>query len=206
MKRTALALILASLGTLPAPAQEKATTLSGKAILVFPDGTWREEQKTDFKFLDMGQRKPRAATAKASILKGKATIFYNPSKWKTKGKEEGGRSSFTHVDGDAQAMIICERIQMPLETLETAALANAKGAAPDSAITRRETRKVNGLDVVMLQIQGTIQKTPFTYLNYYYSGEAGIIQVITFTSRNLFKEYQPDFEDFLNGITLEPSL
>lgn len=188
----------------PLQSQEKAVTSSGKKIIIFQNGTWKNEQDVIKTPATQMLSRPETSTAKASILKGRASIYYNPTKWKPKGNEEGGRTTFLHVDGDAQAMIIAERIQMPIEALEKMALSNAKAAAPDASIVLREVRHVNNLEILMLQVKGKIDGTPFIYYNYYYSGEKGVIQAITFTAQNLFTEYKSDFEDFLNGLSLEP--
>ncbi|MFN8012810.1 MAG: hypothetical protein U0P81_15680 [Holophagaceae bacterium] len=189
---------------LPLPGQEKATTASGRVVLLFPDGTWKEDKPAAVPGGREGATRPRSATEKFPVLKGKASIYYDPQKWKPKGPEEGGRSGFNHVDGDAQSMVITERIQMPLASLEKVALDNAKAAAPDATVAFREMRRVNGQDLLALQIKGTINGIAFIYYGYYYSGERGIIQAIAFTSQNLFQEYKADFEAFLNGLVIEP--
>ena len=199
------AAFLLSLFCLPLFSQEKAVTGSGKILLIYPDGTWKEAKTNIPATGTDGITRSKTSTAKAGILKGRAAIYYNPKKWNPKGIEEGGRTGFIHAEGDAQAIVLTERIQMPMENLEKVALDNAKAAAPDAVVTHRETKHVNGLDVVALQMQGTIQGTRFCYYNYYYSCEKGVIQVITFTSQNLFNEFKADFDDFLNGLTLEPS-
>jgi hypothetical protein len=37
------------------------------------------------------------------------------------------------------------------------------------------------------------------YNGYYYSGEDGIVQFLTFTGKSLFGEYEKDFYNLLNG-------
>jgi hypothetical protein len=204
MNTTILALALISLYGASLYSQEKAVTSAGKTIIVYPDGTWQEFREYVSTDKPEYYVRSKSSTAKVNILKGKATLYYNPRKWNLTKVEEGSQTHFLHKDGDVQAVIIAERIQMPIETLENVALGNAKKAAPDAIITLRETRRVNGLDILALQIKGNIQNTPFKYYNYYYSGGKGVIQVITFTSQNLFNEYIPDFEEFLNGLTIEP--
>ena len=205
MNTNRLATILISLSCMTLLSQERAVTDSGKTVLIYPDGTWKDAKTNTAGTGKNGITRPKVSIGKAAILKGRATIFYNPKKWKPKGDEEGGRTSFVHADGDAQAIVLTERIQMPIENLEKVAIDNAKLAAPDTVITHRETKRVNGLDIVAIQMKGTIQGTRFCYYNYYYSCEKGVIQILTFTSQNLFNEYKPDFEDFLNGLTLESS-
>lgn len=54
----------------------------------------------------------------------------------------------------------------------------------------------------MLQMAGTLSGIRFTYFGYYYSSPNGTVQLITYTSSNLFKEYADDLEDFLNGFVI----
>ncbi len=205
MHTVRLATVLLSIPCLPLFPQERAVTDSGRTVFIFSDGTWKDAKAKVLVTGTDGVIRPITSTSKASILKGRAAIYYNPKKWKPKGNEEGGRSGFIHAEGDAQAIIITERIQMPMENLEKVALDNARSAAPDAVVSRRETKRVNGLDIVALQINATIQGTKFCYYNYYFSNEKGAIQVLTFTSQNLFNEFKPDFEEFLNGLVIEPS-
>jgi len=46
------------------------------------------------------------------------------------------------------------------------------------------------------------EEVAFTFHGYYYSGEVGSIQVLTWTGRNLFKEVKPELEAFLNGFEI----
>jgi hypothetical protein len=203
MNRRILMLVSGTL-LLPLGAQEAATTASGKKVLLYSDGTWKADGKLVAPGAVSQAGIPKAATAKASICKGKASLFYNPKKWKPKGEETGGRSAFEHADGDANAIIITERIEIPTESLETVALTNAKNAAPDAQITFKESRVVNGAKVEVIALKGTIAGIKFQYFGYYVSGAFGTIQAITYTSQNLFEEYKADFVDFLNGLVLAP--
>jgi len=63
--------------------------------------------------------------------------------------------------------------------------------------------QVNGAEVLMLRLEGTIQGIAFTYFGYYFGGPAGSVQVVTYTGQNLFKEFRPDFEDLLNGLKVQ---
>ena len=189
----------------PLFAQEKATTDSGQKVLLFKDGTWKPEIKVAtpnsktaifVKSVD--------STTKVSIARGKFSLYFNPKKWKQKGPEEGGRSAYEHKDGDGNALILTERTQMPLELFKAQVLTNAKNAAPDAEIFFSETRKVNGHDILAMQIKGNMKGMAIHYYGYYYTGKEGCIQVLTYTTENLFEEFKSDFDEFLNGLVLEP--
>ena len=48
-------------------------------------------------------------------------------------------------------------------------------------------------------MDATIQGIPISYINYYYSGKAGAVQVMAYTGQNLMDEYNTDLMDLLNG-------
>ena len=201
--RSALPLIaLLSLSSSLLVAQERATTASGKQVLLFPNGTWKPETKASLQ-PQGGFKRPVKSTDKITFNKSKFVVYYNASMWKKFGQDQPTRQMYQHKDGDGYAVIIAERMQVPLDSLKSIALNNAKNAAPDAAITFEENRVVNGIHVLVLQIKGTIQGMAVTYFGYYYAGAEGCIQVLTYTTDNLFNEFKNDFQDLLNGLTIE---
>ena len=68
---------------------------------------------------------------------------------------------------------------------------------------REKRRRVNGTEVLMLEIDTSLRGVPLTYLGYFYGGSPGTVQLLTFTGRNLVDEFRADFEEFLNGLTVK---
>ena len=139
------------------------------------------------------------ATRRVDILRGQLAVFIDPAKWRETKSTDPGKTTFQHASGDGYAMVIAERLQVQLPQLKKIALDNARNAAPDARVVLDEMRRVNGLDVVAMQITGTMSGVLFVYYGYYYSGPEGSVQIITYTGQNLFAEYKADFEEFLNG-------
>ena len=133
------------------------------------------------------------------IHAGSTRLSYDPTRWTQEPSTDRTKMTFQHADGDGYALVIRERLQMSLDALKEIALNNAMQAAPDAKIVFEEPRVVNGTKVLCLVIEGTTSGIAFTYYGYYYSGKSGIVQIVTYTGQNLFEEYKPDFEDFLNG-------
>jgi hypothetical protein len=185
-----------------------ATTAGGRDVILNPNGTWHyvEEVETPSQ-ADNGLPqffRPKSATV---LLKGKRVtygLWYDRSKWLPDQDIDNASAEFelTHVEGDRYVVIIPERIQIPLETLKIAAIANAKKVAPDTRISFEEKRIVNGRKILFLKMDATIQGIPVSYINYYYSGKAGAVQLMTYTGQNLVEEYQPDIMDLLNGFEI----
>jgi hypothetical protein len=180
----------------------KAITEDGREVILYPDGTW-EMYKKDGQ-LSYLYKKPLSSQKFVTDKHGIYNIWFNENKWELQKEHFNPDTSFefTHKDGDVYAMIISERIVIPIETLKNIALMNAKNVAPDSKITFTEKRIVNGTEILCLQIEGTVQGMPFVYLGYYYGGDKGSIQVVTYTIQNLFKKYKNDMTDLLNGLVI----
>jgi len=208
MKRIAFVLTIL-LAPVMCDAQISAVTSNGDEVILHENGTWNyvsteskapEEIKTN--------PKPFSKSSNASFLvKSKIVdmgIYVDPKKWNF-GKpddHEDAEFEFSSRTKDAYGMLITERIEIPLEGLKSIALENARSVAPDIRVVKEEYRKVNGVQVLMMQMNGTIMGVKFTYYSYYYSYSGGTIQFITYTSQNLLEEYLPDLEELLNGFVL----
>jgi hypothetical protein len=184
-------------------AQEKATTDSGKRVILFKDGTWKPDILVESMNTPGEFKRPKQSTSKVVFNKSKFVVYYNPELWKKYNQDQPTRQMYQHKDGDGYAIVIAERMQVTLESLKNVALSNAKSAAPDARIVLEESRVVNGINVLVLQIKGTIQGMAVTYMGYYYAGSEGCIQVLTYTTDNLFSEFKNDFQDILNGLSIE---
>jgi hypothetical protein len=155
------------------------------------------------------QRSPLAMPQRATVTGrfGSYSIEYDDAKWDCEftPEPEGDKEfSFVHRDGDVFAMVISERIPLSREVLRKVVLDNASSAASDLRILREESRLVSGENVLCLTMTGTLEKTPFIYHGYYYTGQRGTIQVITFTSKSLFDQYAKDMSAFLDGFRVLP--
>jgi hypothetical protein len=204
MKKTWIFLFLLGTG-LSVFAQINAVTETGEQVVLYKDGTWKSlEIKSGWETRPDTLKLNKSASS-TFLVKGSRVeygIWINPKKWQFKKNpnDELSEYKFTLTGQDAYAMIITERIQVPLESLKEIALKNALKAAPDARILKEEVRNVNGLDLMLLQMEGTISGINFVYYGYYYSFEGGTIQFISYTSKNLFPNYKADMDQLLNGL------
>jgi len=193
---------IATLLVLFVNSQQTATTDSGKKVILYDNGKW-EYVKSDTSIIDTkikGFAKPRTATSLAKSEKNNFGIWYDPKKWKMDNEKETTEFFFSLAKGDGYAMAITERIQIGMENFKEIALGNARKAAPDIEVEKEEERMVNGILIKYIQMSGTVKGIKFTYAGYYCSNESGSIQFLSFTGKSLFKDYQNDFEDLLNGL------
>lgn len=188
-------------------AQINAVTETGDQVILNEDGTWKYLNDSIDEPTEIPTNPTEFFADKKSsfLVKSKRTnigIYINPKDWGfTKGTEtDVYELQFQKKGGDLYAMLISEKIQIPLETLKNIAITNAKKALKNFKIEREEYRTVNGLKVFMMQMSGTIQGMKIVYYGYYYSSANGTIQLLTYTGESLFESYMNDIEVFLNGL------
>jgi hypothetical protein len=182
----------------------EATTGDGKKVILHPDGTWVFKQTVQSRESGSAFTRPPRSTKVLNSRKGFYELWIDPTKWGTEVSHENPDAEFNlaHTSGDAYAMVIPERIEMPIASLKRLALENAREVAPDAKIVFDKERVVNGVKVVNMRIDGTIEGIKFTYYGYYWVGRAGTLQFIAYTGQNLFEEFEPEFTDLLNGLVI----
>jgi hypothetical protein len=190
-----------------AHSQIKAITESGDQVILNQDGSWAYVnndtiKSSEIKINDQQFYKNKASTFLVKSNKLNVGIWINPKIWKFNKAEDNEAAEFQfRIKGeDMYGMLISEKIEVPIEKLKDIAFENAKNAAPDIKIIKEEYRNVNGLNLYMMQMSGTIQGIKFIYYGYYYSNSNGTVQFLTYTSLKLFESYKQDMEDLLNGL------
>lgn len=190
-----------------ANAQITALTSTGREVFLYEDGKWAyanevEIEKVEYPLNKNEFKKKSAARFPVKSTKVNLTVFIDPSKWTfSKGEEEeAAEYKFLLKSEDAYAMLITERAEIPLETLASIALSNAKEVASDAEVIMAEYRMVNGIKVLCMQMKGTMQGIKFMYYGYYYTNTTGSVQFVTYTVQNLFDTYKDEMETMLNGL------
>ncbi len=194
--------------------QTPAFTNKGITVVLNDDGTWFYADKANSSD-DKGKIKSTdsllnllASTNNNSFLVkseiANVTVKVNTEKWRFK-KTDGSEASeytFDSKKDGAYAYLITERVELPLQTLKKLALENARDAGPDIKIVDEEYRTVNGVKVLFMKMEGTVETLKLTYLGYYYSSKKGTIQFLTSTTQNLLEEKLPEMEELLNGMII----
>ena len=192
-------------------AQQKAITETGDEVILYENGTWKYQNQEDIEEVEIPTNiKEYTKDSNASFLIKSDNLnvgfWINPKKWSFgKGKNNpDAEYELVLRNEDLYAMILSEKIEIPLNTLKTIAIDNAKASAPDIEVVKEEYRTVNGSKVLFLQMNGSMQGIKFSYYGYYFSSPEGTIQYITYTSQGLLKEYIDQCEELLNGfVTLD---
>lgn len=194
--------------TLYANAQINAVTENGDEVLLYKNNTWKysnESLNEAVKILKNNKLFTKDENSSFLVKSSKTNVgvWINPKDWSfSKAKTDSpSEFKFDHKELDVYGMLIAEKTEIDVELLTNIAYENALEAAPDVKIVQKEYRTVNGLEVVMMKMSGTIQGVKFIYFGYYYSSAEGAFQFLTYTSQNLFDEYENDMLNLLNGFT-----
>ena len=148
-------------------------------------------------------RPGRAASAPGLLqINRNTSLKYDPGQWNPEISHDDGQFVFAHSSEAGHAVIIAERIAMPLGSIEDVALANAQAVDPHAKIVFRNRRRVGGMVLSFLKIEAELDTVPMIYCGYYYGGENGTVQLVTYTEKARFPEYEKVFMDFLNGFVV----
>lgn len=192
-------------------AQQKAVTDTGEEVILFTDGTWVYlEDRTKLADEIRENSRPFTRNKNASFLLKSSRVphgvYLDPKLWSFQKAVDNADAEYElQLKGeDLYAMLITEKIEIPLETLREVAIENGRAVAPDLRIVDEEIRTVNGQRVLLMQLDGTLDGIKFSYYGYYFSGESGTVQFITYTSQNLLNTYKATCETLLNGFVATP--
>ncbi len=180
----------------------RAKAENGREVLLKSNGTWEYADAAKPASPAGAFVKSEKATTSFTAKSGKVAVWFDPAKWSAKKSEDPNKANFANSEGDLYAVLIAERIGMSIEGLKEMALKNARNAAPDAEKIYEQNREVNGRNILCMQIKGTVEGIQFVYYSYYYAGKAGTVQLITYTSDNLFAESEAAMTEFLNGLVI----
>lgn len=133
---------------------------------------------------------------------GAVTLKFDPGTWKAVANEESGTFELNSKLGDAYAKLIVEKVEAQVDALIAIALRNMKKEDPNAREVSREDRSVGGVPVKMLRVDLSYQGIPVTFLNYYYAGKAGLVQLLTWTSQQEFAAKRPLLQSLLDGLVI----
>ncbi len=95
--------------------------------------------------------------------------------------------------------VVAEPGQIGMEDIAELSLNQVKNSDPMAKVTRKGSRRVNGLNMVFQEIEATVLKLPFTFYNHYYSDSSSCIQFLGWTRRSLMEKRRSTIEEFLEG-------
>jgi hypothetical protein len=187
-------------------AQLSAVTEKGRAVILFGNGTWCYlNDSVKLSYSDLTHYSiPRDSR---DYLKGKTIpykLWYNSGEWDllTDTLYKNADYSLKNIRRDLIAIVVTEKIEIPLQKLRETALDNFKKAGAECKVSEEQTITVNGMSGLLLKIDALVDGIPYAYLNCYFSTSQGTFQILTFTGYNLFDRYRKEMMDFISGFTL----
>ncbi len=187
-------------------AQQSAVTQTGEQVTLYNDGTWTYVNKDSINTNEIVTNPEKYSRSDNSSFLLKSTrlgvgCYMDPKKWSFKRGEETDAAEYeiNDIPNGLYGMMITEKLDLPLESLANIALDNARDAAPDVRVIKKEYRMVNGLKVLMMRMTGTIQNIKFSYYGYYYSTLKGATQFLVYSSEDIVDQHVSDIEELLNG-------
>ena len=186
--------------------QVSAVTENGDEVILYDDNSWIYKNKNsnnDLSLLNTNKiySYDKNSTFLVKSNKIKIGTYIDPKKWTfNKSFSDDSEYEFELKNEELFAMMINEKIEMSLENLKDLAFYNFNFAADNARIVNQELRNVNGLLVLMLHMEGTIDGFSVFYYGYYFSNDKGTTQFVTYSTTNLFDFYKVEIEKFLNGL------
>ena len=161
-----------------------------------------ESSTTEKSNLEKFVKSKNAAFFLKSTINNSA-FWVDTNKWSFKktNSDDAKEFSFQLKRKSLYAFAITEEIEFPLEYLAEIAITNAKNAAPNTKIIKKEEREINDLKIVHLEMSGILNGVNFTYLGYYFSDSSGSTQLVVFSENKQLNKYKNEAYEFLNGLT-----
>lgn len=147
-------------------------------------------------------RLPAGTESVSGLLKidSNISLKYDPDQWRLAARHGDGQFAFSHSSGEGHALVISERTALSPDSIQDVALANAQSVDPHASIGFRNKIRANGVPLWFLKIEVTVETIPMIYWGYFYSGESGTVQVVTYAEKSRFPEYEQSFMDLLSGL------
>lgn len=135
------------------------------------------------------------------ISSGNFRLVYQTAKWSSR---KSGNNTFelTHVKTAAYVRVICGPSGASTDKLVDSALEQLRKADANLHVASREPKTVDGTAIVSLRVLAAPKGIPLTYWGYYYGGDAGTVQVLTYAGRASFERYEADLGELLDGLRI----
>lgn len=134
-----------------------------------------------------------------ALLRRRAGLRYDSSSWKQESAGEAGTYQFNHSSGVAFVRILEEAAEIPASKMIDMALAHARNVDPKLIERRRGQRLVNGIPMLFVEFDGTVENVAATFFGHYYMGPSGTVQMLGWAVRDVTEVYLPKIEEFVSG-------
>ena len=173
-----------------AAADEAAGVLVGSPVL---------ERLGDLAFLSTGDE-----TEVIEVLGGAAIIRYQASSWEEQAIDFVGARQFFNESESFFITLVDEASQIPIDSMPDIAVLNARELGADVTEIRRGERNINGNRFTFIEYSASVSGFDLTYLGLFYSDASGTLQILGWSTSNIFEDTRGKIEQFASGFSLTP--
>lgn len=199
-------ILIAFFGSKFCQAQLVITKENGESFMLGEKADWKPINDAPDRRKLHSFRIPFGSTMLIEGMNKRYGIRYNPEKWEVlRGPNYQGSDfynfefEFYHRAGEGFGLIIADTTQRQINEIIDHSLSRIKAASTEFHVTYGEIFRVNRKMIYMVMIQAIQRGIKINYYNYYYSGEEGSYQLLTYCAQKTFIKYEDDFKDLLNG-------
>lgn len=184
-----------------------AITDDGRKVLLHEDGRWTyvltENNQDDGKFF---YAKSDSADAYVVARIGTVRFWYDPNKWDMQRLTDGSAEyQFVSIDGSLYARIISEKMKVPNKLMREIIEANARKSVEFFEPIEENEVVINGIATNRLKVRIQMKGVELLFLYYYFSNDLGTMQLFSYSSSELFNQYENEINEFMSGIMKEVS-
>ena len=136
------------------------------------------------------------------VLGGAAIIRYQNSSWEEQDFDDVDGRQFFNESDSFFVTLIDETSQIPIDSMPDIAMMNAREVGTDVIEIVRGELNINGNRFTFLEYSANIKDFDVTYLGFYYSDASGTLQIVGWSTSNIFGETRGKIERFASGFFL----
>ena len=136
---------------------------------------------------------------------GQFIFAYDESKWKVQPLETLGNDDaklYLLGEGDTHVTIIPETAELSFEYMEEAIISNMRAVDPGAKITEKGFRNVNDTELMWAYAEAETEGIKFVFYYHIYTGSAGTMQVVAWTTSNIFERRIRIIDELVAGLTV----
>lgn len=133
---------------------------------------------------------------------GGATMWIDPSKWTWVKSDSADAIVFVYQTGMAQARLVANQEPASNEELLEGLLARLEKIDPEPELLFQEKRRINGVDMLCVQVKVNDGKREVVYYGVARGGESGSFELFTVTWAGLLGGYYEDLTKIIEGLEL----
>jgi hypothetical protein len=137
------------------------------------------------------------------LLGGHAVFRYDPAVWQVDKSEplNPGSFQYLYMSGQLRITVISQTARLTPDVLANTQLLGLQSLDTAAKMTRRGSRRVNGIDMVTQEFEA-IYQIPLAFYAHYYMDTSGSIEFVGWTRPSLLDAYRPTIEQFVSGFEL----